>query len=102
MLDFSKVQFIDSSAIGWLIQSAREFKARGGGLVVHSIVPRVRQMFDMLKIGFIVPLVIDEAAAREQFLAPVAPARTPNGSPVAGGMEGPRAVVEGASGGNSQ
>jgi anti-anti-sigma factor len=64
LLDLSQVTYIDSSAIGWLIGSSRAFKSGGGKFVVHSIQPAVRQILDMLRIGQVVPLASDEAAAR--------------------------------------
>jgi anti-anti-sigma factor len=64
IVDFSKTEYIDSSAIGWLISTNRTFKEKGGMLVVHSIQPQVRQILDVLKIGKVVPLVEDETAAR--------------------------------------
>ena len=64
VLDLGRSEFIDSIAIGWLIGSAKQFRTRGGALVVHSIGPRVRQMLDLLQIGRLVPLVTDEGTAR--------------------------------------
>ena len=64
MIDFSRTDFIDSAAIGWLIGSAREFRLRGGRMAIHSVTPRVRQMLNLLKIGQLVPLLADEDAAR--------------------------------------
>lgn len=64
LIDLSKTDFIDSAAIGWLIGSAREFRQRGGRMAVHSVTPRVKQMLNLLKIGQLVPLLPDEAAAR--------------------------------------
>jgi anti-anti-sigma factor len=65
MIDFSRTDFIDSAAIGWLIGSAREFRLRGGRMAIHSVTPRVRQMLNLLKIGQLVPLLADEDAARQ-------------------------------------
>jgi anti-anti-sigma factor len=64
LLDFSRVTYIDSSAIGWLISSHRSFKAGGGRFVVHSIQPGVRQILEMLRIGQVVSIAEDEPAAR--------------------------------------
>jgi anti-anti-sigma factor len=64
LLDLSHVTYIDSSAIGWLISCHRAFKADGGKFVAHSIQPAVRQVLDMLRIGQVVSLAEDEAAAR--------------------------------------
>jgi len=73
LLDLSKTEYMDSSAIGWLIASARKFRSGGGALAVHSLRPRTRQMLDLLKIGRIVPTLPDEASARK-FLSDPSPA----------------------------
>ncbi|HXE54777.1 MAG TPA: STAS domain-containing protein [Tepidisphaeraceae bacterium] len=65
VLDLSRTDFLDSMAIAWLIASAKQFRAVGGSFAVHSICPRARQMLDLLKIGRVVPIVPDEAAARK-------------------------------------
>ena len=64
MLDLSKTEFMDSTAIAWLISTTKQFRASGGAMAIHSIVPRARQMLDLLKIGRIIPIVSDESAAR--------------------------------------
>ncbi len=64
VLDFVAVTYIDSSAVGWLIGAHRAFKEGGGRLVVHSVQPTVRQILDVLKVGRVVPLADNEAAAR--------------------------------------
>ena len=63
VLDFRKVSFVDSSAIGWLMTCRREFERGGGLFVVHSIQPRVRQVLDLLRVGRALPLLNDEPAA---------------------------------------
>lgn len=65
LLSFEKTDYVDSSAVGWLIGSQKAFKESGGALIVHSIQPSVKQIFDLLKIGKVLPLVSDEAEARE-------------------------------------
>jgi anti-anti-sigma factor len=65
LLSFEKTDYVDSSAVGWLIGSQKAFKESGGALIVHSIQPSVKQVFDLLKIGRVLPLVSDEAEARE-------------------------------------
>jgi anti-anti-sigma factor len=64
LLDMSKTHYVDSTAIGWLISCNKQFKANGGQLVIHSVQPAVRQVLELLKIGKVVPIVEDEAAAR--------------------------------------
>ncbi|HEY8665936.1 MAG TPA: STAS domain-containing protein [Tepidisphaeraceae bacterium] len=63
LLDFEKTDYIDSSGVGWLISTNGDFKRQGGKLIVHSIRPQVRQLLDLLKVGKVVSLVENEAAA---------------------------------------
>ena len=69
LLNFDRTNYIDSTAIGWLISCHKEFRANGGTLVVHSVQPQVRQVLDLLKIGKVVPLAENEAAARAMVAA---------------------------------
>ncbi len=64
LLDMDKTNYIDSTAIGWLIRCHKESKASAGTFVVHSVQPAVKQVLDLLKIGKVVPIVENEAAAR--------------------------------------
>jgi stage II sporulation protein AA (anti-sigma F factor antagonist) len=63
LLDLRAVPFLDSSAIGWLMNTRRELERGGGLIVLHSIQPRVRQVLDLLRVGKALPLVDNEAAA---------------------------------------
>ena len=65
LLDMSDTQYIDSSAIGWLIGTSKQLKDAGGTMVVHGVQPAVRQVLDLLKVGRVVPIVEDEAAAQQ-------------------------------------
>jgi anti-anti-sigma factor len=51
LVSWNTVSFVDSSAIGWLIETNKQFKAAGGRLVIHSIKPKVRQVLDLLRVG---------------------------------------------------
>ena len=68
LLDLGRTHFLDSAAIGWLLTSQRRLRAGGGGLAVHSAPPRVRQMFDLLRLERALPVFADEAAAREHVM----------------------------------
>ena len=65
MLSLERTSFIDSSAIGWLIDAQRKSRAAGGKLVLHSAPARVRDVFDLLKMRAVLNLKDDENAARE-------------------------------------
>jgi len=64
LLNLDRTDYIDSSAIGWLIGTQKSFAEGGGVLVVHSVQPAVRRILDVLKIGRVVPMVADETEAR--------------------------------------
>ena len=66
VLDMSGVSYVDSMAIGWLIDCQRKFQKEGGQLVLHSVQPGVRQMFDTLKLGSLFPIAEDKSGARER------------------------------------
>jgi anti-anti-sigma factor len=70
LLNMEKTDYIDSSAIGWLINSHKHFKDGGGALAVHSVQPSVKQILDLLKIGRVVPLAKDEPEARSLVQTP--------------------------------
>jgi anti-anti-sigma factor len=65
VLDFSSVRYVDSSAVGWLIGAQRAFREGGGRLVLYGVQPMVRQIFDVLKVGRVVPMAEDLEAARQ-------------------------------------
>jgi anti-anti-sigma factor len=67
MLNLEKTGYLDSSALGWLINSHRSCKAAGGKFVLHSAQPRVQEVFDLLKMRVVLNLKDNEAAAREVF-----------------------------------
>lgn len=69
ILDCTKATYMDSAAIGWLMGSSRRLKENGGRLVLHSIAPRIRPMLDLLKVGRMIPIAPNEAAARELLAA---------------------------------
>ena len=69
LLNMGDTQYIDSSAIGWLIGTSKQMKDGGGTLVVHSVQPSVRQVLDLLKVGRVVPIVDDAEAARQVALS---------------------------------
>lgn len=68
LLDLRDTSFIDSFAIGWLINRNRQFKEKGGKLVLHSIPPSVQKVFDLLKMGVVFTIAANEHEAKE-FLA---------------------------------
>jgi len=68
MLDMKAATYIDSSAIGWVLASVKAFNAGGGMLVLHDVPLQIRQVFDLLHIGKILPIAQNTASAREMIL----------------------------------
>jgi len=65
LLSLSKTPFIDSSAIGWLLDTHRKMQQAGGKLVPHSAQPRVGEVFDLLKLRAVLNLKDDETIAHD-------------------------------------
>lgn len=64
LLDLRQTDYIDSSAVGWLLNSHRAFTAGGGRLVLHSLHPKVRRILTTLRVDAVVPLADDEISAQ--------------------------------------
>jgi len=65
LLDMSKVAYIDSSAIGWLINTQKQLKEATGAMAVYGVQPAVKQVLELLRVGKVVPFCESEAAARD-------------------------------------
>lgn len=63
VLSLARTDYIDSTAIGWLLSCKKQFDREGGVFVLHSIPPSVQQIFDMLKVGRVLNLARDEQEA---------------------------------------
>ena len=76
LIDFERVKYVDSSAIGWLIGSQKQLRTQGGKLVLHTVPEQVKQVLDMLKIDRVVPIAADVSAGRALLLeTPVPPSK---------------------------
>jgi anti-anti-sigma factor len=64
LLDLEAADYVDSSGISWLIVSHKHFKQGGGQLVLHTVPPRVAQVFQFLHMDRVFQLADDEATAR--------------------------------------
>ena len=79
VLDCAALRYVDSSAVGWLIGAQRAFRAGSGRLVLHSVQPMVRQIFDVLKVARVVPIAETVTAAREMAMTNATPTTTTAG-----------------------
>src|SRR5580704_8289844 len=69
LLSLAKTPFIDSSAIGWLLDSHNKMRQSGGKLVPHSAQPRVSEVLTLLKLKTVLNLQENEASAHEFIIA---------------------------------
>jgi anti-anti-sigma factor len=64
LLDLSRVGYIDSTGVSWLIVAHKSFHERGGRLVIHSLTPLVQRVLDVMRLSAVLHLAANEEAAR--------------------------------------
>jgi anti-anti-sigma factor len=65
LLNMANIAYIDSSAIGWLMNSHTSFKGGGGILVIHNLQKTIREMLGMLRLDRVLHIADTEEAARK-------------------------------------
>lgn len=63
LLGMADADYIDSTAIGWLLSCHKQAERDGGRIVLHSVPPRVQEIFDMLRVNRVLPCARDENEA---------------------------------------
>jgi stage II sporulation protein AA (anti-sigma F factor antagonist) len=63
LLSLEGVDFMDSSGIGWLLASRKQFREAGGSLVIHSVPAQVLDVIRVMRLGHVLGLAEDESAA---------------------------------------
>lgn len=56
LLNMDNVPYLVSAAIGWMLNSQKQFRAAGGMLVLHSVQPNVLNILKLLKVERVVPI----------------------------------------------
>ncbi|HEY6016766.1 MAG TPA: STAS domain-containing protein [Gaiellaceae bacterium] len=69
IVDLAGVSFLDSTALGVLVGTAKLLQAGGGGLVVASADPRLRRLFELADVQSLVQLETTLAEAVERVVA---------------------------------
>jgi anti-anti-sigma factor len=69
LFDLSRITYIDSSGIGWLVVSYKRFCQAQGGIVFHSPSKIVKDTLDVLRLDMVLPLAANEDAALERLKA---------------------------------
>ena len=63
LISMAKTDYINSAGVGWLIECHKRFREAGGKLILHSIPPLIRNIFQLLQMHRVLNLAPDEAAA---------------------------------------
>jgi anti-anti-sigma factor len=65
LLDMTEAAYIDSCAVGWLIECQRELETGGGRMALFGLQPRVQRLLRILRLDAVLPLAGSEPAARQ-------------------------------------
>jgi len=63
VIDFSGVSYIDSSGLATLVEYVREAKPHAGKLALHGLQPKVRMVFELVRLNELFTIAADKAAA---------------------------------------
>ncbi len=74
VLDLSRVPFMGSIGINYLVSCHKRCRAAGGRLIVHSITPMVQQPLKLMGMYSYLTIAADESAAKLCLAAPETPA----------------------------
>lgn len=64
LLNLEKATSIDSSGISWLLMCHKQFAEAKGRLILYAVPPLVLQVLQLVRLPTLIPVVPDEAAAR--------------------------------------
>jgi anti-sigma B factor antagonist len=65
LLDFTRVQYIDSSGLATLIEYYQRSRAYSGKIAIAGLSPRVRSIFELVRLNEVFPIFATLAEARQ-------------------------------------
>lgn len=65
LLDMSEVSYIDSSGLAALIEYGRDTPAIGGKMALFGLTPRVKTVFELVRLNELFPIADDATQARQ-------------------------------------
>jgi anti-sigma B factor antagonist len=68
LLDFSEVDYIDSSGLATLVEYYQQARSHGGRIALAALSPRVRSIIGLVRLDEIFPIFDTAAAARTELL----------------------------------
>jgi anti-anti-sigma factor len=66
LLNFGRVERLSTALVGKVIEMHRRMQAIGGEVALCSITPRLREIFDLLRLPMLLPIHSDEQHALEK------------------------------------
>lgn len=63
LLSLQKTEFIDSSGIGWLLETDKKIRAAGGAFVLHSLPLEVQHVFGLMRLNKVLTVAKDRHQA---------------------------------------
>jgi len=63
VIDFSGVAYIDSSGLATLVEYVREAKAHNGKLALHGLQPKVKMVFELVRLNELFAIQPDKKSA---------------------------------------
>ena len=70
LLDFGGVEYVDSSGLATLVEYVRKVQDFGGRLALAEVSPRVRTIFDLVRLSEIFPIYATLAEAKAALAGP--------------------------------
>ena len=64
LINLSRTEYMDSAGISWLLVCHKRVREAGGKMVIHSVPPMIRQVFEVLRMNHVFQLADDATAAR--------------------------------------
>jgi anti-sigma B factor antagonist len=62
-IDFTAVSYIDSSGLATLVEYVRDAKSHDGKLALHGLQPKVRMVFELVRLNELFTIASDKADA---------------------------------------
>lgn len=66
MLNLTRVDYVDSLGVEWLLSSHRRFEAAGGQLYLHSFGEACQQLLNLMRMDMVLNMAPDERTAHER------------------------------------
>lgn len=77
IFDLRGTKYIDSSGFRVLVEAQKRARAMGGGIVIYGLPGPVRHVFDVMRLGDVIPIADDLQKAAAMLTSCKSPAKDP-------------------------